>query len=425
MLNDLKETALVVAALMKLDDDKFVDRCYRVLLNRSPDTTGYNYYLGRLRSGFSKKSIIKDIATNKQEPSKLKKIKIALFLGKACCNHGAIMKYEASIAVIIPFYNGMNFLWRALESVKNQTMQPKEVIVVDDGSENDESSACRRLVENFGYIYVKKINGGQGSARNYGVKISSAEFVCFLDQDDYYLPEHNELLFSEILLDKFGFVYGDVAEGDEQGCIVRSGMVKEHSDHPKTSLFECLRRDMFILPGAVMINRVAFLSVNGFDERLRGYEDDDLFLRMFREGYKNSFLNKTVSVWCINEGSTSYTIKMGRSRMIYFAKLLADYPEKKFLSINYPKDLVIPRFLPWFITDALKGVILDNEYAHEYVSILSDVIDLSQPFLSEEETARLRTILSWCLAGRNVLVNSLYFSRLAENWGFIQTFYDK
>lgn len=58
MLNDLRETTLIVAALMKLDDNNFVDRCYRALLNRSPDSAGYNSYLGRLRSDISKRSIM-------------------------------------------------------------------------------------------------------------------------------------------------------------------------------------------------------------------------------------------------------------------------------------------------------------------------------------------------------------------------------
>ena len=56
------------------------------------------------------------------------------------------------------------------------------------------------------------------------------------------------------------------------------------SAHPKRDVFTCLTMDMFILPSASLIARKAFEAVGGFDENLMGYEDDDLFLRLFGLG---------------------------------------------------------------------------------------------------------------------------------------------
>jgi GT2 family glycosyltransferase len=69
--------------------------------------------------------------------------------------------------------------------------------------------------------------------------------------------------------------------------LIRSFLTRLPTAHPKRSLIECLGQDMFVVPSASLISRKAFQAVGGFDESLSGYEDDDLFLRMFRAGYDN------------------------------------------------------------------------------------------------------------------------------------------
>ena len=76
------------------------------------------------------------------------------------------------------------------------------------------------------------------------------------------------------------------------------------------------------------MSRRAFDAVGGFDERLRGYEDDDLFLRMFSAGYDNVFLNRALSQWRVFSGSASFSARMAISRMLYFRKLLAEFPDE-------------------------------------------------------------------------------------------------
>ena len=108
---------------------------------------------------------------------------------------------------------------------------------------------------------------------------------------------------------------------------------------------------MFILPTSSLFSRNAFEAAGGFDERLVGYEDDDLFLRMFRLGYDNVYINKSLARWRIFSGSASYSSRMARSRMIYLRKLIEMFPPGDFRNIDYVRALIAPRFCPWLLLE--------------------------------------------------------------------------
>jgi glycosyltransferase involved in cell wall biosynthesis len=95
-----------------------------------------------------------------------------------------------SVVVIIPFYNGADFIERSVKSVFEQSVPATEVIVVNDGSRPEERASLDALAARYPFRIIDKENGGQGSARNAGVKASTSDFICFLDQDDFYLPNH-------------------------------------------------------------------------------------------------------------------------------------------------------------------------------------------------------------------------------------------
>ena len=263
----------------------------------------------------------------------------------------------ADVVVVIAFYNGAAFIERALRSVFEQTLPASEVIVVNDGSAPEERAALDPLAQRFPFKIVDKENGGQGSARNAGVAASTAGFICFLDQDDFYLETHIETLVNAVPSGdpRLGFVYGDLFEADVAGQTIRMGMVKEHSqDHPKRSVLKMIAADMFVLPSASLVARKAFESVSGFDVQFMGYEDDDFFLRVFRAGFTNYFVDQPVTVWCIHTASTSFGIRMSRSRFKYFCKLAAMFPDEPLRGRFYVRDYLVPRFGKLFINDVIK-----------------------------------------------------------------------
>ena len=258
-------------------------------------------------------------------------------------------KTTPTICAIIPLYNGERFIRQALESIAAQTIRPLEVIVVNDGSTDNGAAIASQFAGQLSVTVLNKPNGGQSSARNFGVARASAELIAFLDQDDIWYPDHLDALAEPFQVKRqvpLGWSYSDLDEIDESGNLVSRGVLhKTASSHPKRELLECLRQDLFILPSASLISRDAFLAVGGFDERLSGYEDDDLFVRLFAAGYQNTYVDRPLSKWRIYSDSTSFSPRMNQSRMTFARKLVAGYPDDALRNTYYARDLIIPRFL--------------------------------------------------------------------------------
>src|SRR5689334_19825269 len=92
-----------------------------------------------------------------------------------------------SVSVLIPVYNGAQFIREAVDSVLAQRDVTVEVIVIDDGS-TDETS---RILESYGdsIRVLRQKNGGHVNARNNGAKLAHGEWLAFLDADDMWQPE--------------------------------------------------------------------------------------------------------------------------------------------------------------------------------------------------------------------------------------------
>lgn len=300
-----------------------------------------------------------------------------------------------TVVVVIPFYNGADFIERAIRSVFNQSVPADEVIVVNDGSRAEEREALGKVAARYPFRIIDQANGGQGSARNTGVAASRSDYICFLDQDDFYLPNHIEILTGAIPADdaRFGFVYGDLYEADAVGNVMRTSLVKEHSkEHPKKSIFDLLRWDMFVLPSATLVSRAAFDAVGGFDPQFMGFEDDDLFLRIFRAGWSNHYIDRPVTVWCIHVDSTSFGIRMIRSRYRFFKKLASMFPDEPRRNRYYLRDYLMPRFGKLFVDHAIEAIKLDNEYREEMFAHLDDYAQmvLTNPYVGVRAKTKLR-----------------------------------
>jgi glycosyltransferase involved in cell wall biosynthesis len=305
--------------------------------------------------------------------------------------------FAPTVVVVIPYYNGAAFIERSVRSVFAQSLPASEVIVVNDGSRPEERAALDALALRYPVRILDKENGGQGSARNAGVAASSADYLCFLDQDDFYLERHIEILVQGIPRDepRFGFVYADLAEADGEGNIIRASMVKEHSAHPKQNIFDMLRNDIFVLPSAALVSRKAFEAVGGFDTQFMGFEDDDLFLRIFRAGYTNHFVDRVVTVWCIHTGSTSFDLRMIRSRFKYFKKLVSMFPDEPRRNRYYLRDYLMPRFGRFFVDHVIEAVKANDPQRAEMSAVLADyaAIVLANPAVGARKKMELRVTM--------------------------------
>jgi glycosyltransferase involved in cell wall biosynthesis len=264
------------------------------------------------------------------------------------------------VSAIVPLYNGAHFIAETLNSIFCQSLAPWEVIVVDDGSSDDGPDIVRRISRAQPITLLRKPNGGQSSARNFGVSCSSGTHIAFLDQDDIWYPHHLSVLarpFLSLRDTSLGWTYGNLDEIDKDGKMVTHSILRTFpARHPKSDLVACLSGDMYVLPSASLIAKHAFDAVGGFDETLSGYEDDDLFLRLLREGYDDVFINKPVTKWRIHSNSASFSYRMALSRMIYFRKLLVAFPDDPARGKLYSREYLVPRFFPVVASDYVKAI---------------------------------------------------------------------
>lgn len=281
-------------------------------------------------------------------------------------------------SLIIPYYNGKDFIDRCVESAIRQKEKYSEIIIVDDGSSNEHAEYLIKFLCYDGMRVLTKKNGGQGSARNYGAINAIGSYICFVDQDDYLLPEHNSILKSNLISNlDCGYVYGEAVKADIDGNIIGYNTIKNNSTHPKEHIFDFIKEDCFILPSSLMISKKVFLSVNGFDPQFTGYEDDDLVLRLWRAGYKGFFIDYPVYVWCIHSSSTSYSINMSISRYKYIVKLSEMFPVNSDFSIYVFRDLVFPRFYKTLLKD-IKRYRSDSQHLSESLNIFRKFLAISK-----------------------------------------------
>ena len=173
-------------------------------------------------------------------------------------------------------------------------------------------------------------NGGQGSARNFGVQNSSSSLIAFLDQDDLWYPHHLRVLEKPFLKNKnlgLGWVYSNLDQIDADGSMVCQSILStlRANEHPKRTINCCLGQDMYILPGASLISRTAYEFVGGFDPQFSGYEDDDLFLTPAKAGATNT----SISRWPFGALTQFQVRGAGRvaiSRVEHFEKSFRHFP---------------------------------------------------------------------------------------------------
>jgi glycosyltransferase involved in cell wall biosynthesis len=199
----------------------------------------------------------------------------------------------ADVSVVIPAYNVAAFLAETLASVFAQTLPPAEIIVVDDGSKDDTAEIAR----NLGVTVISRANGGISAARNTGIRAARCEYVALLDADDLWMPEKLEVQLAALAAASVpSFSFTDFHIFDSRGVRAVKSTLRAHPAFRRTvrhapaganvvvaaSESRPVLPDMYFLPSSAVIRRADVLAVGGFDESLRGCEDTEFFLRLFK-----------------------------------------------------------------------------------------------------------------------------------------------
>ncbi len=178
------------------------------------------------------------------------------------------------VSVIIPTYNRGWCLNEAVDSVFSQTYERYELIVVDDGSEDDTGKCLSRYKD---ITVITQHNRGVSAARNRGIASSKGELIAFLDSDDLWLPEKLSVQVAFFQANPEALVCQTQETWSRNGRRIhpKNRHRKQSGNFFERSLGLCL-----VSPSAVMIRKRLFETVGVFDENLPACEDYDLWLRV-------------------------------------------------------------------------------------------------------------------------------------------------
>lgn len=202
--------------------------------------------------------------------------------------------FNPKISIIIPVYNGKNYLKEAIDCALNQTYKNVEIIVVNDGS-NDNGST-RDIAKKYGkkIKYFEKNNGGVSTALNYGIRKMTGDYFAWLSHDDLIDTIHIEKLVEFISYEENikKIPYASFKIIDEKGnyCLDQTIIAQLWCNDFKTSMvhnyYTLLEGE--INGGSVLIPKEAFEKHGYFNEKLRIAQERDMWGRLIRE-YK--FIN--------------------------------------------------------------------------------------------------------------------------------------
>ena len=183
-------------------------------------------------------------------------------------------------SILIPVFNKEKFVAKTIKSVLSQSFADFEIIVINDGS-TDKSEAEILAITDKRIHYFFKENEGVSVARNLGIAKASAEYICFLDADDFWFPNFLETM--NHYIDKLPYekVFASAIEIEIGKKIVSAQYsFAKKSDFEILNYFEASLKEAILWTSSVCIHKDVFKKVGVFDEQLKVSEDTDLWIRI-------------------------------------------------------------------------------------------------------------------------------------------------
>lgn len=181
------------------------------------------------------------------------------------------------VSIIISTYNRAGLVLEAIDSALNQTYKNLEIILIDDGSTDNTKEIITSYIDKIRYFY--KTNGGISSARNYGIKQATGEYIAFLDSDDKWFPEKIEKQLDFLLTHR-----------DMEGVLCNVEFISDGKVADKrTNIREFIPEDgmifkylirRFMTMCTVLLRKKIIREIGDFDTLLTTAEDIDMLLRI-------------------------------------------------------------------------------------------------------------------------------------------------
>ena len=197
------------------------------------------------------------------------------------------------VSVIIPCHNARWYVGDAIESALRQTYEPKEVILVDDGSIDDSVAVVRRFPR---VTVVRQANKGGSAARNAGFRASRGKYVQFLDADDFILPGKTAAQVAALQSTCSDLAYGDwkYLYCNRDRCAFSELQVPPP---PERLLEEILAGFTVLLPSSTLMTRSLVDRVSGWRESLSAAQDTDMWIRSLLAGARTCYVPGYSAIW--------------------------------------------------------------------------------------------------------------------------------
>jgi len=194
-----------------------------------------------------------------------------------------------AVSAIIPLFNQRQFVRAAVESVLAQSSEPREVIIVDDGSTDGSLNTLGILKDQL--VVYRQRNKGPAAARNLGVSQARGEIIAFLDADDEWPPDKLQYQVRPFFQDSgIDVVLGQIRW--LRGPVSSGGRSRPHGE----SFYG-------VQLGSGLFRKTVFDRVGRFDEKLRFSEDHDWFLRAREKGVEIVRIDRDVLYYRMHEQS--------------------------------------------------------------------------------------------------------------------------
>lgn len=186
------------------------------------------------------------------------------------------------VSIVIPVYNGSNYLREAIDSALAQTYKNIEVVVVNDGS--TDNGATEAIAKSYGdkIRYFAKKNGGVSTALNLGIEKMTGEYFSWLSHDDIYLPEKisEQISFLNKLDNQTAILYSDYEYIDQNSRYISTHKVP----HIDSNELRFRLMDNYPVHGCtILVPRACFSIVGPFDPNYLVVQDVEMFLRLSRK----------------------------------------------------------------------------------------------------------------------------------------------
>lgn len=224
-------------------------------------------------------------------------------------------KTAVNLTIIVPSYNCAQYLPTTLDSILSQSVQPKEILVIDDATSDNSNQIVRSYQEKHKHIRLisNETNMGVIYTVNHGFKTATTKFVMSLAADDWILPDFIEK--SMLLLEKYPQAglcsTGSMIAIESQNNRLKLASMPKPSRHPcyinPTEACKLLTKlDSWFMGNSVIMNREMLLELGGYRNELKSFTDNFLY-RLLSLKHGCCFIPESLSVWRIRSQSYSQT----------------------------------------------------------------------------------------------------------------------